>query len=86
MFGGGEKRPAVVAACGALVGIKPRVACHEGGTTYALGSCLEKGCPIFGDTRRGRGSILILNIVFLPPMMMGTIQRGNSGEFSILGA
>ncbi len=85
MFGGGEKRPQLCPACGALVGISA-TRCHECGTNLRFGlAAWSKGlAEFFGGHAPVTVAILILNIVFFAAELMGTIQSGQFGGFSIL--
>jgi len=85
MFGGGEKRPQLCPACGALVGINA-TRCHECGTNLRFGlAAWSKGlAEFFGGHAPVTVAILILNIVFFAAELMGTIQSGQFGGFSIL--
>ena len=85
MFGGGEKRPQLCPACGALVGISA-TRCHECGTNLRFGlAAWSKGlAEFFGGHAPVTVAILILNIVFFAAELMGTIQAGQFGGLSIL--
>ncbi len=85
MFGGGEKRPQLCPACGALVGISA-TRCHECGTNLRFGlAAWSKGlAEFFGGHAPVTVAILILNIVFFAAELMGTIQSGQFGGLSIL--
>jgi rhomboid protease GluP len=85
MFGGGEKRPQLCPACGALVGINA-TRCHECGTNLRFGlAAWSKGlAEFFGGHAPVTVAILILNIVFFAAELMGTIQSGQFGGLSIL--
>jgi rhomboid protease GluP len=85
MFGGGEKRPQLCPACGALVGINAS-RCHECGTNLRFGlAAWSKGlAEFFGGHAPVTVAILILNIVFFAAELMGTIQSGQFGGLSIL--
>ena len=85
MFGGGEKRPQLCPACGALVGIHA-TRCHECGTNLRFGlAAWSKGlAEFFGGHAPVTVAILILNIVFFAAELMGTIQSGQFGGLSIL--
>ena len=85
MFGGGEKRPQLCPACGALVGINA-TRCHECGTNLRFGlAAWSKGlAEFFGGHAPVTVAILTLNIVFFAAELMGTIQSGQFGGLSIL--
>src|SRR5258708_8839428 len=85
MVGGGEKRPQLCPACGALVGINA-TRCHECGTNLRFGlAAWSKGlAEFFGGHAPVTVAILILNIVFFAAELMGTIQSGQFGGLSIL--
>ena len=85
MFGGGEKRPQLCPACGALVGINA-TRCHECGTNlrFGLAAWSKRLAEFFGGHAPVTVAILILNIVFFAAELMGTIQSGQFGGFSIL--
>jgi rhomboid protease GluP len=85
MFGGGEKRPQLCPACGALVGITA-ARCHECGANLRFGlAAWSKGlAEFFGGHAPVTVAILILNIVFFAAELMGTIQSGQFGGLSIL--
>jgi len=72
-------------ACGALVGINA-TRCHECGTNLRFGlAAWSKGlAEFFGGHAPVTVAILILNIVFFAAELMGTIQSGQFGGFSIL--
>jgi membrane associated rhomboid family serine protease len=85
MFGGGEKRPQLCPACGALVGITA-TRCHECGANLRFGlAAWSKGLSeFFGGHAPVTVAILILNVVFFAAELMGTIQSGQFGGLSIL--
>jgi len=85
MFGGGERKPQLCPACGALVGIHA-TRCHECGTNLRFGlAAWSKGlAEFFGGHAPVTVAILILNIVFFAAELMGTIQAEQFKGFSIL--
>jgi rhomboid protease GluP len=85
MFGGGEKRPQLCPACGALVGISA-TRCHECGANLRFGlAAWSKGlAEFFGGHAPVTVAILIVNIVMFAAELMGTIQAGQFGGLSIL--
>ena len=85
MFGGGEKRPQLCPACGALVGIHA-TRCHECGTNLRFGlAAWSKGlAEFFGGHAPVTVAILILNIVFFAAELMGTMQAEQFKGLSIL--
>ncbi len=85
MFGGGEKRPQLCPACGALVGITA-TRCHECGANLRFGlAAWSKGlAEFFGGHAPVTVAILIVNIVMFAAELMGTIQSGQFGGLGIL--
>jgi rhomboid protease GluP len=85
MFGGGEKRPQLCPACGALVGISA-TRCHECGANLRFGlAAWSKGlAEFFGGHAPVTVAILIVNVVMFAAELMGTIQSGQFGGLSIL--
>ena len=84
-FGGGEKRPQLCPACGALVGIHA-TRCHECGTSLRFGlAAWSKGLSeFFGGHAPVTTAILIGNVVMFAAELMGTMQAGKGGGMSIL--
>ena len=85
MFGGGERKPQLCPACGALVGIHA-TRCHECGTNLRFGlAAWSKGlAEFFGGHAPVTVAILILNIVFFAAELMGTMQTEQFKGLSIL--
>jgi rhomboid protease GluP len=85
MFGGGEKRPQLCPACGALVGIHA-TRCHECGASLRFGlAAWSKGLSeFFGGHAPVTVAILIVNVVMFAVELMGTLQAGQGGGLSIL--
>jgi rhomboid protease GluP len=85
MFGGGEKRPQLCPACGALVGIHA-TRCHECGASLRFGlAAWSKGLSeFFGGHAPVTVAILIVNVVMFAVELMGTLQTGQGGGLSIL--
>lgn len=85
MFGGGEKRPQLCPACGALVGINA-TRCHECGTSLRFGlAAWSKGLTeLFGGHAPATTAIVIVNVILFAAELMGTIQAKSSGGLSIL--
>jgi rhomboid protease GluP len=85
MFGGGEKKPQLCPACGALVGISA-TRCHECGANLRFGlAAWSKGLSeFFGGHAPVTVAILIANIVMFAAELMGTIHAGKMGGLSIL--
>jgi membrane associated rhomboid family serine protease len=85
MFGGGEKRPQLCPACGALVGINA-TRCHECGTNLRFGlAAWSKGLSeFFGGHAPVTTAILILNVVMFGLSLVGTMKSGEGGGLSIL--
>ena len=85
MFGGGEKKPQLCPACGALVGIKA-TRCHECGTNLRFGlAAWSKGLSeLFGGHAPATTAIVILNVILFGVELMGTMQAGSAGGLSIL--
>jgi len=84
-FGGGEKRPQLCPACGALVGINA-TRCHQCGTSLRFSlAALSKGlAEIFGGHAPVTTGIVIVNVIVFAVELMGTMQAGRSGGLSIL--
>jgi rhomboid protease GluP len=85
MFGGGEKRPQLCPACGALVGINA-TRCHQCGANLRFGlAAWSKGlAEFFGGHAPVTVAILIANVVMFAAELMGTMQAGQFGGLSIL--
>jgi rhomboid protease GluP len=85
MFGGGEKRPQLCPACGALVGIHA-TRCHECGTNLRFGlAAWSKGLSeFFGGRAPVTTALLIVNLVMFAAELMGTMHAGKLGGLSIL--
>jgi rhomboid protease GluP len=85
MFGGGEKRPQLCPACGALVGIKAN-RCHECGASLRFGlAAVSKGlAEFFGGHAPVTVAVLMVNVLMFVVSWMGTIKGGGGGGFSIL--
>jgi rhomboid protease GluP len=85
MFGGGEKRPQLCPACGALVGINA-TRCHECGANLRFGlAAWSKGLSeFFGGHAPVTTAILILNVVMFGLSLVGTMKSGEGGGLSIL--
>jgi rhomboid protease GluP len=85
MLGGGEKRPQLCPACGALVGINA-TRCHECGTNLRFGlAAWSKGlAEFFGGHAPVTTAILILNVVMFGLSLVGTMKSGEGGGLSIL--
>jgi membrane associated rhomboid family serine protease len=84
-FGGGEKRPQLCPACGALVGIHA-TRCHVCGTSLRFGlAAWSKGLSeFFGGQAPVTTALLIVNVVVFAVELMGTIQTGKAAGLSIL--
>jgi len=84
-FGGGEKRPQLCPACGALVGINA-TRCHECGANLRFGlAAWSKGLSeLFGGHAPMTTGIVIVNVIVFAAELMGTIQAGTTGGMSIL--
>lgn len=78
MFGGGEKRPQLCPACGALVGINA-TRCHECGANLRFGLA-----EFFGGHAPVTTAIVIVNVILFAAELMGTMQAGGLGGFRIL--
>lgn len=85
MFGGGEKRPQLCPACGALVGINA-TRCHECGTNLRFGlAAWSKGLSeFFGGHAPVTTALLIVNVVMFGLSLVGTMKSGEGGGLSIL--
>jgi len=86
MFGGGgEKRPQLCPACGALVGIHA-TKCHECGTSLRFGlAAWSKGLSeFFGGQAPVTVGLLIVNIILFAAELMGAMQAGQFGGLGIL--
>jgi len=85
VFGGGEKRPQLCPACGALVGINA-TRCHQCGANLRFGLAVwSKGlAEFFGGHAPVTVAILIANIVIFAAELMGTMQTSGIGGLKIL--
>ena len=83
--GGGEKRPKLCPACGALVGIHA-TRCHECGTSTQFSlAALSKGLSeFFGGHAPVTVVLLIANVVMFGLSLIGTIRAGQGGGLSLL--
>jgi rhomboid protease GluP len=84
MFGGGEKRPQLCPACGALVGINA-TRCHQCGANLRFGlAAWSKGLSeLFGGHAPVTIAIVIVNVIVFAAELMGTMHAG-AGGLSIL--
>jgi rhomboid protease GluP len=84
-FGGGERRPQLCPACGALVGINA-TRCHECGANLRFGlAAWSKGLSeFFGGHAPVTTGLLIMNVVVFAAELMGTFHAGKGGGISIL--
>jgi rhomboid protease GluP len=86
MFGGGgEKRPKLCPACGALVGMNA-TRCHECGTSTQFSlAALSKGlAEFFGGHAPATVALLIVNVLMFGATMIGTIHAGQGSGLSLL--
>lgn len=86
MFGGGgEKRPKLCPACGALVGIHA-TRCHECGTSTQFSlAALSKGLSeFFGGHAPVTVVLLIANVVMFGLSIVGSLRAGQGNGFSLL--
>ena len=85
MFGGGEKRPQLCPACGALVGINA-TRCHECGANLRFGlAAWSKGLSeFFGGHAPVTSVLLIANVIMFAAELMGTMHAGRMGGLNIL--
>jgi rhomboid protease GluP len=86
MFGGGgEKRPKLCPACGALVGINA-TRCHECGTSTQFSlAALSKGLSeFFGGHAPVTVVLLIVNAVMFGLSIVGSFRSGQGNGFSLL--
>lgn len=85
MFGGGEKRPQLCPACGALVGINA-TRCHQCGANLRFGlAAWSKGLSeFFGGHAPVTSVLLIVNVIAFAAELMGTMHAGRLGGLSIL--
>lgn len=84
MFGGGEKRPQLCPACGALVGINA-TRCHQCGTSLRFGlAAWSKGLSeFFGGRAPVTVAVLIINVIMFAVSVLRSINTG--GGFSLFG-
>jgi rhomboid protease GluP len=84
-FGGGERKPQLCPACGALVGISA-TRCHECGANLRFGlAAWSKGLSeFFGGHAPVTTGILIVNVIVFAAELMGTMHAGKAGGMSIL--
>ncbi|HEY2117567.1 MAG TPA: rhomboid family intramembrane serine protease [Candidatus Acidoferrum sp.] len=84
-FSGGEKRPQLCPACGALVGINA-TRCHQCGTNLRFGlAAWSKGLSeFFGGHAPVTSVILIVNVVMFAVSLLATIKSEESSGFSLL--
>jgi rhomboid protease GluP len=85
MFGGGQRRPQLCPACGALVGIHA-TRCHECGTNLRFSlAAMSKGLAgVFGGRAPMTTGIVIVNVILFAVELMGTMQSGGGGGLAIL--
>lgn len=86
MFGGGgERRPQLCPACGALVGINA-TRCHECGANLRFGlAAWSKGLSeFFGGHAPVTTVLLIANVIVFAAELMGTMHAGRMSGLSIL--
>lgn len=85
LFGGGERRPQLCPACGALVGIHA-TRCHECGTSLRFSlAAMSKGlAEVFGGHAPMTTGIVAVNVILFAAELMGTMQAGSGGGLSIL--
>src|SRR5271165_2222653 len=83
--GGGEKRPQLCPACGALVGINA-TRCHQCGTNLRFGlAAWSKGLSeFFGGHAPVTTAILIANVIMFAATLVGTMKAGEGSGFSLL--
>jgi rhomboid protease GluP len=84
MFGGGERRPQLCPACGALVGINA-TRCHQCGTSLRFGlAAWSKGLSeFFGGHAPVTIAVLIINVIMFAVSELRSINAG--GGFSLFG-
>ena len=84
MFGGGEKRPQLCPACGALVGITAK-RCHECGTSlqFSLAAWSKGLSEFFGGHAPVTSAILIVNVMMFGVSLVRSIKGG--GGFGLFG-
>jgi membrane associated rhomboid family serine protease len=84
MFGGGEKRPQLCPACGALVGINA-TRCHECGANLRFGlAAWSKGLSeFFGGHAPVTIAILIINVLLFGVSLIRSMKSG--GGIGLLG-
>jgi len=86
MFGGGgEKRPKLCPACGALVGINA-TRCHECGTSmrFSLAAVSKGLSELFGGHAPVTVILLIVNVLMFGISLIGTIHAGGGSGLSLL--
>ena len=85
MFGGGERRPQLCPACGALVGIHA-TRCHQCGTNLRFSlAAMSKGLAgVFGGRAPMTTGIVTVNVILFAVELMGTMQAGKGGGLAIL--
>ena len=84
MFGGGEKRPQLCPACGALVGISA-TRCHECGANLRFGlAAWSKGLSeFFGGHAPVTTVVLIVNVVMFALTWIATIRSEEGSGFGL---
>jgi len=77
MFGGGEKRPQLCPACGALVGINA-TRCHECGANLRFGlAAWSKGLSeFFGGHAPVTSAVLIINVIMFGVSLIRSLKEG----------
>ena len=80
MFGGGERRPQLCPACGALVGINA-TRCHQCGTSLRFGiAAWSKGLSeFFGGHAPVTVAILIVNVIMFGVSLIRSMKTGDGG-------
>jgi rhomboid protease GluP len=84
MFGGGERRPQLCPACGALVGINA-TRCHQCGTSLRFGiAAWSKGLSeFFGGHAPVTSAVLIINVLMFGVSLVRSMREG--GGFGLFG-
>ena len=84
MFGGGEKKPQLCPACGALVGISA-TRCHECGASLRFGlAAWSKGLSeFFGGHAPVTVAVLIINVIMFGVSLIRSLKSG--GGIGLLG-